>query len=131
VLAFLHYGARYRGHDFIETDSVVDGLGRRIDGKFALRYQFRWADDGVTDLAFLCDSDGAVYRVQVLSTNAELSQPFTFANLAIRVMGNLVVASAKGHMSEIERQLIQKLVDNADAKGLMEIWLRIQQAARR
>ena len=128
VLGYVHFGARYDGHTYLKTVFVNDGNGRRIDGHFALVYRFRWEGDGITDVGYLCDSRGRVYAVQVMYTNAVLSQPFFLANAAIKGLGNLFIGAFEDKMNRDERRLVQGLVDDADAKGLLEWSLRFEQA---
>jgi hypothetical protein len=128
VLDYVHFGATYRGHEFVKTFAVNNDAGNPIDGWFALVYRFRWEDDGVTDIAFRCNPQGNVYDVQVTYTNAVLNRPFLFANAAIKVLGNLLIEANKDKMDRGERRLVQKLVDDADAKGLLEWSLKFQQA---
>jgi hypothetical protein len=128
ILSFVHFGADYRGYDYLRTESVVDARGNRIDGEFALVYRFKWENDGVTDLAFLCHPNGQIYQVNVEWTNALLSQPFALANLSIKVLGNYLISQNKNNMSDFQFRLVKKLVDDADAKGLLEFSLALQQA---
>ena len=75
ILGYLHFGADYRGHEYRETVPV----GSANDGRFALIYRFWWENDGLTDVAFLCDPRGNVEEVRVTYTNARFSQPFPFS----------------------------------------------------
>jgi hypothetical protein len=127
VLSYVHFGARYDGHQYLRTVPVNDGNGRRVYGHFALVYRFRWEGDGITDLGYLCDSRGRVYGVQVMYTNAILSQPFFLANTAIKSLGNLLIDAFEEKMNTDERRLVRGLVDDADAKGLLEWSLKFQQ----
>jgi len=127
TLAFLHFGADYHGHEYRETLPVLDGGGAAVDGRFKLVYRFKWEDDGITDLAYLCDAKGNVYAVQVLYTNALFNQPYVLANGAIKLLGSLMIEANKKNMTDVERKLAQELVDRADAKGLLELSVRLQQ----
>jgi hypothetical protein len=126
-LSYIHFGADYHGHEYLRTVSVLDGQGSPIPGQFALVYRFNWEDDGITDVAYLCDASGYVYKVQIMSTNAVLSQPFVLANAAIKLLGNAFIQANKDKMSELERKVVQELVDKADAKGLLEWSLQFEQ----
>jgi hypothetical protein len=130
TLGYLHFGAAYHGHEYLRTVSVVGGDARPIPGHFALVYRFHWEDDGITDLAYLCNEAGRVYRVQVMYTNAVFSPPFGLANLAIQVLGDALIEANKNEMSDLERKVVQKLVDSADAKGLLEWSLQFEQPLR-
>lgn len=127
TLSYLHFGADYHGHEYQRTVAVVDGNDREIPGKFALVYRFYWEKDGITDLAFLCDEAGYVYKVQVMYTNAVLSQPFMLADATIQLLGNALIAANRDKMSPFERKVVQKIVDSADAKALLEWSLSFEQ----
>jgi len=96
VLSYIHFGADYRGHQYLKT-LTVNGS----DSDFALVYRFNWADDGVTDAAFLCNSYGSVYAVQVMYTNAVLNRPFFLANASIAVLGHGLIQAFGGRSSPI------------------------------
>jgi len=130
ILSYVHFGAEYNGHTFKEWVTVTQD-GRKVPGHFALVYEFAWEDDGRTTLAFLCDASGGVYDVQVVRTNAVFSQPYVLANGAIKVLGNLLIEAFKDNMKPEERQFVQKLVDEADAKGMLVWSLKFQQALGR
>ncbi|HVU44883.1 MAG TPA: hypothetical protein VHD85_02090 [Terracidiphilus sp.] len=125
ILSFVHFGATYNSHEYLQTRSVVDGSGNPIDGDFALVYRFHWEGDGVTDIAFFCHSSGQIYKSQIVRTNALLSQPFALANLSIQMVGRMVVNS-DDRMSNSDRELAIKLIDDADAHGLLDLWLTMQ-----
>jgi len=125
ILGYLHFGADYRGHEYRETLPV----GYANDGRFALVYRFWWENDGITDVAFLCDPRGNVEEVRVTYTNAHFSQPFALADVTIQVLGNILIRAYQDKMSTFERKMVQKFVDNADAKGLLEWSLKFQQLA--
>jgi len=127
VLGYVHLGATYQGHQYVDTRGVVDAGGREIPGRFALVYRFSWDKDGSSDVGFLCDSNGRVYGVRIVSSNAILQQPFFFANKTIQVLGNLVISALKDNMSEEETNAVQQFVNEADAKGLLELVLRLEQ----
>jgi hypothetical protein len=127
VLGFAHAGTRYMGHKYKDSRFVTDLEGKRIPGRFALVYTYDWNDDGWTELAFLCDRRGNVYQVQVVDTNAVLNQPFAVANATIKILGNLLIEAFKDNMTADERKQVQKAVDDADAKGLLEMSLKLQQ----
>jgi len=122
VLSHLHFGARYGGHTYQQTMGV-----RNKPGDFALVYRFNWENDGITDLAFLCDSKGFVYQVQVTYTNAFLSQPFALANASISVVGNLFLEAFRDQMTPNEIQQARQMIENPNARGLLEMSLKLQQ----
>jgi len=126
ILSYVHFGSKYQGHSYKATRFVTNG-GKRVAGHFALLYDFAWEDDGKTQVAFLCDARGTLYEVQVVSTNAVFNQPFLTANATIKVLGGLLVEAFKNKMTAAERQDVQKLVENADAKGMLEWSLKFQQ----
>ena len=125
ILEFVHFRADYRGHRFLRATQVVDEQGNLISGEFALVYRYFWADDGWTDLAFFCDSFGQVLSARAIATNAVISQPFALANLSIEIVSRIVVNS-DDKMSDSDRRKAIELIDQADANGLLNLWLRLQ-----
>ena len=102
VLGSLHLGAQFKGHTYQQIMGV-----KNKPGDFALVYRFNWEKDGITDLAFLCDSKGFVYQVQVTYTNAFLSQPFALANASINIVGNVLLDAFRNQMTPNEVQQAQ------------------------
>jgi hypothetical protein len=127
TLSFVHFGADYHGHAYQKTLPVRGEDGAPVDGLFKLVYRYHWENDGVTDVAYLCDRRGDVYAVQIPYSNAVLSQPFLLANGAIQILGNALIALYKDQMTENQRGIVQALVDKADAHGLLEWSLKFQQ----
>jgi hypothetical protein len=122
ILTYLHFGADYVGYHYI---------GYKPEGDdFALVYRFDWktTDPGSTDVAFHCDGDGNVYQVSIEHTDAVLNQPFLFANLSIKVLGQLLIENNKQNMTEDDLRLARQIVEKADAKRLLELSLRLEQA---
>lgn len=120
VLDFVHFGTGYRGHEFLGAEQGVDS-----QGDFALVYRYYWADDGETDISFTCNPAGRVFAARVVRTNAVLAPPFVWANFSIQVVGRMVIDSDQ-NMSKADRDLALKLIDQADAQGLLNLWLRMQ-----
>jgi hypothetical protein len=131
ILSYVHFGAKYEGHKYKETRFVTNKDGNRIKGHFALVYTYSWENNGETLVAFLCDAKGNVYEVQINGTNAILSQPFVLAQATVQLLGNLLVEAFKDQMTAAERQKVQKCVDDADVKALLEWSLVFQQALER
>jgi hypothetical protein len=129
TLSYVHFGADYRSHSYLRTVSVLDGNDRPVPGHFALVYRFYWEKDGVTDVGYLCNERGYVYKVQIMYTNAVLSPPFALANATIQLLGNALIEADKDKMSDLERKIVEKLVSDADAKALLEWSLRFEQAS--
>ena len=127
VLGYVHMGATYRGHQYLRTVLLKDRNGDLIDGEFALVYRFKWEDDGSTDIAFLCDAKGNIYAVQIMHTNAVLNQPFVLADATIKLLGRALIEANKKNMTDDDRRQVQRLVDEADAKGMLEWSLRFEQ----
>jgi len=122
ILGYLHLGAAYHGHRSMGV--------RAIEGsrdQFELVYRFFWEDDGFTDVALLCDANGYLYQLQVLDTNAVFNRPFLFARATMNVLGNTLIEVFKKDITPNQRKLAQKLVDDADAKGLLELSLWLEQ----
>jgi hypothetical protein len=129
VNGFVHFGTKYLGHCYVKTLTVQDGSGRPVPGHFALVYDYRWSDGGETQLAFLCDARGHVYKTQVLADNGILQKPFAVANLSITIVGEALYEAPKDSLTEGDRRLLRTLVNAADAQGLLHLALRIQQAS--
>lgn len=121
TLNYVHFGTDYRGQQFRRIADVTN------DGEFSLVYRLFWNDDGVTDIAYFCHANGTVYGVKIAYTNAEGNVPFLWANVSIQVLGNLFIEAYKDKLSDDDRKLLQKMVDNADAKGMLEWSLRLDQ----
>lgn len=126
ILSFVHFGQAYHGHTYTETRNITAN-GQQVPGHFGLIYQYKWGDGGLTNVAFLCDATGRVYEVQTTWTNAILNQPFVTANLTIQVLGNVIIQALGDNMTAADRQTLQTLVNNADAKGLLELTMKLQQ----
>jgi hypothetical protein len=127
VCSFVHFGATYKGHSFLDRRGVVDEKGRRLADQFALVYRFNWEDDGVTDVAFLCDASGTIYQVKALETNAKLQQPFVLADMTIRVLGDAVMQAMGDNLKGQDRVEVKRLIDSADSRGLLIAYLRLEQ----
>jgi len=123
ILSYVHFGVDYTSHRYQKYVALENG-------NFALVYEYKWksTENGVTDVAFSCDSDGNIYEVSIVYTDAVLNQPFLMANLSIKVLGNLLLENYADKMSKEDRRLAQQLVDNPNAKRLLELSLRIEQA---
>jgi hypothetical protein len=128
VCGILQFGCTYNGHHYLKTLGIKDGDGNLIKGYFALVYEFKWNDDGWTRLAFLCDSRGNVYKTQVVDHNGVLNQPFALADLSIKLIGAILLEAFKGNMTEAERRQAEKLIDDANSKGILEMTLKLRQA---
>lgn len=120
ILNYVHFGATYHRHEYIKTVALGGG-------SFALVYRYNWEDDGVTDIAFNCDSGGRVEGVRIEDSNARFSQPFVLANLTISVLGNALLSAFRDNMDESDQKQVQRLIDQADAKSLLEWSIRFQQ----
>lgn len=123
TLNFVHFGADYHGHQYLNTVALGDGA-------FKLVYRFHWEDDGITDVGYLCDSRGNIYGVQIGDSNAVVNQPFLLANGAIKLLGNALIELYKDQLTTNQRSVVQDLVDKADAHGLLEWSLKFQQATQ-
>lgn len=127
VLSFVHFGADYKGHAFLNRCTVVDENGKAMPDKFALVYRFNWENDGVTDVAFFCDSSGAIYYVKVIKTNAVVQQPFAVANMTIQVLGEAMIKAMGDNLKEQDRAELKRLIDSSDSHGMLMAYLRFGQ----
>ncbi len=121
IVGFVHLLTDYHGYEYRETLAV----GRR--GQFDLVYRYKWADDGITDVAFRCDAEGYVDGVRVVSTNAVFAIPFAGAQLGFQYFANEVIDMIKDFMTPEQRSRAQKFVDQLDAKSLLELCLWVEQ----
>jgi hypothetical protein len=126
ILSYIHFGAKYHSHAYSDIRGVTD-MGKRVPGEFVLVYLFKWEDDGKTEVFFFFDAKGNLTETQIGTTNAQIQQPFVFANVSIKVLGNVLIQAYKEKLTEAERKEVQKLVDDADAKSMMEWSLKLQQ----
>lgn len=123
ILGFLHFGATYRGHDYLGGTSFDNG-------SFELVYKFSWdtiGDDDYTIVGFFCDSNGNIRSLETRYTTAIVSQPFFFANASIKILGQMIIDNDKEKLSEDDYRRLQKLVNDADAHALLEWTLRAEQ----
>jgi hypothetical protein len=128
ILGYMHFGSTYVRHKYTETRRVSDGKGGTAPGQFALVYSFDWNDDGTTEVAFKCDRRGNVYGVHVLDSNGIINQPFALANATINVLGKAITEAFKDQLTDEQRKEIEKSIDDADAKTLLEAGMKLQQA---
>jgi hypothetical protein len=128
IMGYLHFGSTFDGQRFIETCSVSDQGGRAIDGEFALVYEFDWDNDGWTNVAFFFDPRGGFKGLRALRTNAVFNQPFLKANLAIAILGNAMIELFRSNMNPDQLRQAQAFIDSANAKGLLELALALQQS---
>jgi hypothetical protein len=128
VLGYAHFGSANKGHSYLARGGVTDRFGRAVPGHFYLSYVYRWGNDrGETVLAFLCNADGYVYEVQVVRTNAILNQPFALANVSNKLIGGLLLGAFGADLTPAEKRDIQRAIDNADAKDLLQRNLALRQ----
>ena len=130
ILEFLHMGGTYKSHTLNRVTGVNDSLGKTVSGKFAVIYDFVWDANGKghTRVAFYCDKQGTITGIKVLYYDAYVNTPFTFAEGAIHVVGQLVIEAFRDQMSSSERRTAESLVRSADAKGLLTLGLALRQS---
>ena len=122
ITAFVHFGAKYTSHTYKQIDTV-----KNRPGHFVLVYDFVWQPGGETTLAFFCDPKGNVYAVQVDKSNGVLQAPYAVANLTIQVVGNLVLDQFRNQMTNMEIQQAEQSINNPNARGLLELNLKLEQ----
>jgi hypothetical protein len=127
IAGFCHFGQKYLSHRYAKTLRVKDSTGKLLPGRFALVYDLKASDGLDTQLAFLCDTRGNVEKVEVLASNGVVQKPFAMANLSIKLLGEALYESIKDNVTDGDRRVFRKLVDDADAAGLMVFCLRVQQ----
>jgi hypothetical protein len=120
VLGVVHTFATYRRHDYV-TGYELGG------GTFSLVYRYFWNEEDHTDIEFRCTSGGYVNSLRVLSTTAWVQQPFLMSRTLVKVMGNAFLRSEGDQLTAADRARIQRLIDNADTKALLETMLFVEQ----
>lgn len=128
ITLFCHFGQKYLRHSRVKTMTVRDATGGTVAGHFALVYDIKASDSLDTQLAFLCDTKGNVYKCQVMASNGVVQKPFAMANVSIKLLGEGLYESLKDSLAEGDRKLFRRLVDDADANGLMILIMRVQQS---
>ncbi len=134
VLQFLHFGSNYSSHKLTGSGNVNNRNGTEIPGHFYLEYKYDWkvpGDTGTTTVSFFFNDKGTLTEIQVDSTDAVLNQPFLLADASIKILGEALYDGIKDKLSDSDRKLFRKLVDAADAKGLLQFGLRINLANSR
>jgi hypothetical protein len=126
VNGFVHFGTECQGHQYVRTLKVQNG-GQNVPGQFAVVYDYQWTNGGQTQIAFLCDARGRVYKTQVLSTNGVLQQPFAVASASIQIVGRVVFDSFKEKLTPNDRQYLQQLIDTANSQRILEFCLQLDQ----
>ena len=123
VLSYLHFGATYQACTFEKYYPMANG-------SFALMYRFDWTTTGTGDTEswFVFNAAGQFDHLEVVSSTGLINQPFLMANVSISLIGNLIIEKYQDRLSVTDRRLLQRLVDDADAKGLLEWQLRVDQA---
>lgn len=131
ICNILHFGTTYSSHEYVRMSGVNDSSGRTIPGEFALVYRFWWDRQYSTELAVFCSASGSIDSVKSLRSDGIAQAPFLAAQAAITVVGNVLYEAFKDQMSNTERQQMKYFIDQADAKSLLELQLKLQQAVGR
>ena len=133
VTGYVHLGASYTTHEVQSVRYVTDENDKKIPGKFALVYRYKWDASGTgnTDIAFVCDPKGNVEDVRVLGTDAVLQEPFLVADATIQILGNVMIEAFREKMTDADVRRVQRLVDAANSEGLLEFSLMFRQAVER
>lgn len=127
IHGYLHMGTRLTDVTHLRT-TFVRRNGNVIPDHFALVYRFSWNSVDWTDVAFLCDGDGDIYEVQALDSTGIVQRPFVIANASIKLFGELIYAAFQEKMTDDDRKLVRSLIENSDAKGMLELALKLQQS---
>jgi len=129
IIGMVHYGCAFNSHSYVGHGKVADRSGKTIPGHFTVQFDYKWSKNkGETRLAFFCDSKGNFYEMKVISTNAQFAEPFVWSKVAIKVLGEAILAAMKNELKEDDTKAIRKKVDDVDPKGLLETSLMLQQA---
>jgi hypothetical protein len=127
----MHFGTQYSGHEYVKTMNVTDSSGSVIPGEFALVYRFWWDTKYSTDLAVFCTPSGSVTGVRSLRSDGVGQTPFLAAQATIAVVGSVIYEACKDSMTEKDRQIMRRCIDQADVKTLLELQLQVRQAVGR
>jgi hypothetical protein len=122
ILSHLHFLADYHGHELLKVVALPE------ERQYMLIYRFWWYQDGITDVGFLFDLNGKLQHLQVMSTNAQWSPPFTIANGSLKVLGKFIAEKYKDRMNKLEHETLEWIIDNADSKTLLEWRLKLAQS---
>lgn len=122
IVRFLHFFSDYKGFKYLETDSVTDNSGQTISGQSALVYRFYCDTNDNTDVVFFVNQSGQIYQTKI---SRSTGFPFVGANLSMQVLGRMVINS-DDKMTAADKQRALKLMDEADAHGLMDFWLELK-----
>lgn len=128
VLSLLHFGATYSSHKCERTGGILDNSNRLIPGAFYLDYEYVWdAGGGLghTTVRYYFNGNGILYHVGIQKTDAIVHQPFAMANISIAIVGGIVQKALENDLSEQGKADLQKIIQNADAKKLLEFSLAI------
>lgn len=120
IIDCMHFGEQYQSKEAGGCEAVAGGFG--------ITYKYLWSDDGWTSVQFTFDDNGSLTGLNVIDSNGVVQAPFLVANGTIQLVGQAVVEAEKGQITESRRQLLQKFVDEADARGLLVTELEIDQA---
>ncbi|HQX52574.1 MAG TPA: hypothetical protein PLR25_21820 [Planctomycetaceae bacterium] len=99
-------------------------------GPFALVYRYKWDSNGIgtTDLGFICDPNGVVQQIVVISADGIFQKPFLFADATIQAVGQVVIEILKDNASSGEIAEVRRFVAAAESQGLLTFSLGLQQA---
>ena len=128
VTEFLHFGADFNEWTFKGVGPLTGPDGQPAPG-FAVYYKYRWASDGVTNVAYICNSAGVVSRLQVMDSNAETSKPFSVAKIMGALLGAFIEQAIKDDqkMTAEDKAQMQTLVRNAEVEKLLNLYLVLGQ----
>jgi len=127
----VHFPTEFRGQTYAKMLPLVDRDGVRVPGQFALVYDYQWADDGSTQLAYYCDTRGNIFKVQVLADNGSLNRPFALANASIAIVGDQLYEALKNDLTDNQRRVVRQIIDSANAQRLLEYGLPLIQQSNR
>lgn len=125
IVSICHFGQKYLSHRYDNVTGVLGVKGR--PGHFALAYDFRASDGLETKLLFLCNAKGSVYEVQVRRSNGIVQEPFLVAKASMKLVGELAYEVLKDRLTEADKRVLRKLIDDADARALLAFCLQVQQ----
>jgi hypothetical protein len=130
ILFFAHPTAEFQKLKLVQTDQVVDENNKVLRGHFVLTYRFSWKsglfqDNHTTDLDFFFDAKGRFYKIDVGEKGTTtFIEPFTAANLVVKAVKDGLIKKVDKEGTAADRKLVRQLLQDADARGLLE-WILI------
>lgn len=131
ILFFIHPTPTLQRWEYRDCTGVKDGRGKELLGHFALHYRYHWkggllGDTGHTDVIFFFNANGRFEELQARSTSPVA--PFGGANLVIGAVKDVLLKEIDKSNDETAKKVVRKLIEDVNAKGLLEFLMKWEQA---